>query len=64
LQLNIEVRTLIYLRHSFGDNGIEAELVRKSVEDRGDTVVATFTDDPVMSGKNKFAGCRAMTVTA
>jgi hypothetical protein len=53
------VRTVIYVRHSFGQNGTEAELC-KSVEDRGDTVIASFADDPVILGRGKYAGWNAM----
>ena len=54
------MRTLIYLRQSSGKNGPEATLLCNWVEDRGDTVVATFADDPAISGKGKYAGWRAM----
>jgi DNA invertase Pin-like site-specific DNA recombinase len=54
------VRTFIYGRHSFGENGTEPELLRKSVEDRGDTVIAAFSDDPAILGKGKNAGWRAV----
>jgi len=54
------VRTLIYVRQSFGQNGTEAELLRKAVENRGDTIIACFADDPSILGKGKNAGWRAM----
>jgi DNA invertase Pin-like site-specific DNA recombinase len=54
------VRTFIYVRHSFDENGTEAELLRKSAEDRGDTVIASFDDDPAIVGRGKNAGWNAM----
>jgi hypothetical protein len=54
------VRTLIYVRHASGQNGTEPELLRKSVEDRGDTVIAIFADDPAILGKGKNAGWKVM----
>jgi len=51
---------MVYIRQSFGQNGIEATLLRKSVENRGDTVIASFVDDPAISGKGKYAGWNAM----
>jgi DNA invertase Pin-like site-specific DNA recombinase len=54
------VRTVIYLRRSFTENGTEAELLRESVENVGDTVIATFADDPAIPGKGKYAGWNAM----
>jgi len=54
------VRTFLYVRDSFGENGTEAELLQKSIEDRGDTVVACFADDPAIIGKGKNGGWNAM----
>jgi DNA invertase Pin-like site-specific DNA recombinase len=54
------VRTLIYVRRSYGKNGTEAELLRQSVEDRDGTVIASFSDDPAILGKGKYAGWNAM----
>ena len=54
------MRTLIYVRQRFNDHGTEATLLRKSVENRGDVVAATFTDDPTIIGKGKNAGWNAM----
>jgi DNA invertase Pin-like site-specific DNA recombinase len=51
------VRTSIYVRQSPGKN---ATLLRKSVQDRGDTVIACFADDPSISGKGKYAGWNAL----
>jgi hypothetical protein len=56
----MKVRTFVYVRHAFGKNGTEAELLRKSAEDRGDTVIASFADDPVILGRGKYAGWNAM----
>jgi DNA invertase Pin-like site-specific DNA recombinase len=54
------VRTVIYVRHSFDQIGTEAELLRKSAEGRGDTVIASFSDDPAILGRGKYAGWNAM----
>jgi DNA invertase Pin-like site-specific DNA recombinase len=54
------VRTLIYVRQSSEPNGTEAELLLKSVEDHGSTVIASFYDDPAIVGKGKNAGWNAM----
>jgi DNA invertase Pin-like site-specific DNA recombinase len=56
----LNVRTLIYVRQSSEPNGTEAELLRKSVEGRGDTVIASFADDPAIVGRGKNAGWNAM----
>jgi DNA invertase Pin-like site-specific DNA recombinase len=60
LWLNLNVRTLIYVRQFSTQSETEAKLLRRSVEGRGDAVVATFTDDPSISGKGKYAGWRAL----
>jgi DNA invertase Pin-like site-specific DNA recombinase len=51
---------MIYVRHSFGKDGTQAELLRKSVEDRGDTVIASFADDSTIIGKGKYAGWNSL----
>jgi len=51
---------MIYVRHSFGKDGTQAELLCKSIEDRGDTVIASFSDDLTIPGKGKYAGWRAL----
>jgi DNA invertase Pin-like site-specific DNA recombinase len=50
------MKTIIYSRRT----GIEAELLRAAAENRGDTVIATFHDDPVITGRGKYAGWRKM----
>jgi DNA invertase Pin-like site-specific DNA recombinase len=54
------VRILIYFRQFSNRSETEAELLRKAVEDRGDTVIACFADDPSIFGKGKNAGWNAM----
>ena len=51
---------MIYVRRSSGQTGTEVELLRKSIEDRGDGVIAAFTDDPGITGKSKYAGWHKM----
>jgi DNA invertase Pin-like site-specific DNA recombinase len=54
------MKIIIYVRQSFCQNGTEAELLRKSVENRGHTVIASFADDSSIFGKGKNAGWRAL----
>jgi DNA invertase Pin-like site-specific DNA recombinase len=55
--------THIYSRQTFGQNGNQAERLadlRQTIEAHGDTVVASFTDDPTITGKGKFKGWRSL----
>jgi DNA invertase Pin-like site-specific DNA recombinase len=54
-------KTLIYVRK----NGTEPELstLRHIVESRGNTVVATFRDDPAILGKGRFKNWRRVTAS-
>ena len=54
------MKIITYSRQGFGQNETESEHLRKSVEDRGGVVIATFTDDPAIIGKGKYAGWRAL----
>jgi len=54
------MRTIIYSRRIPTRNEIDAEPLRATVENRGDTVIAAFADDPAIFGKGKFAGWRAL----
>src|SRR5665213_2772964 len=54
------MRTIFYSRQIPTLNGIEAELLRAAVKNRGDTVIATFCDDPSITGRGKYAGWRAL----
>jgi DNA invertase Pin-like site-specific DNA recombinase len=53
------MRVIIYTRQAFGQGVTQGELLRKSIEDRGDTVIAVVADDPAITGKGKYAGWRA-----
>jgi DNA invertase Pin-like site-specific DNA recombinase len=57
------VRTYIYARSSFGDSGTEPELLHQFVEDRGDVVASSFSDDAAILGKGKNAGWHQMLST-
>jgi DNA invertase Pin-like site-specific DNA recombinase len=52
------MRTIIYYRS--GHNGTQVELLCKSIESRGDTVVGVVADDPAIVGRGKYAGWRAV----
>jgi DNA invertase Pin-like site-specific DNA recombinase len=54
------VKTIIYCRRA--RNGTEAELsdLRRIVENRGDTLIATFADDPAILRKGRYAGWRGL----
>ena len=54
------MRTIIYSRWVPTQNRIEAELLRAAVESRGNTVIATFNDDPSITGRGEYAGWRAL----
>jgi DNA invertase Pin-like site-specific DNA recombinase len=54
------MKSIIYYRQSPTRNGTDAKVLRASVENRGDTVVATFDDDPTILSKGKFEGWRAL----
>lgn len=54
------MKIIIYSKQTLGQNGIEAELLRSAAEERGDTVIASFADDPAIIGKGKYAGWRAL----
>ena len=53
------MRIIIYTRLHSSQIRTEAELLRKSFEARGDTVIAIVTDDPAITGKGKYAGWRS-----
>jgi DNA invertase Pin-like site-specific DNA recombinase len=59
----LTMKTLVYSRQSSIRNEPEAHLLRAAVESRGDTVIATFTDDPTILGKGKYTGWRALIVS-
>jgi hypothetical protein len=56
------MKTIIYCRQIPTRNGIEPELsfLRHIVEGRGNTVFATFHDDPAILGKGRYAGWRGL----
>jgi DNA invertase Pin-like site-specific DNA recombinase len=57
------MKTIIYSRRISKHDANQAELLadlRQAIEHRGNTVVATFTDDPRIRGKGKFSGWRAL----
>jgi DNA invertase Pin-like site-specific DNA recombinase len=53
------VRIIIYTRLHSSQNETQAELLRKTIEARGDTVVGIIADDPAITGKGKYAGWRS-----
>jgi hypothetical protein len=52
------MKSIIYSREISTRNGVEAAVLRATVENGGDTVIATFNDDPTILSKGKFAGWR------
>lgn len=52
------MKIIIYTRQPLGQN--RTDDLRRVVQSHGNLVVATFSDDPAISGKNKFAGWRAL----
>jgi DNA invertase Pin-like site-specific DNA recombinase len=52
------MKIIIYTRQPLGQN--RTDDLRHVVESHGNLVVAAFSDDPAISGKNKFAGWRAL----
>lgn len=54
------MKTIIYSRQVPTRNGTQADPLREAVENRGDTVIATFSDDPAILGKGRFKNWRRM----
>jgi DNA invertase Pin-like site-specific DNA recombinase len=52
------VKIITYTRQPLGQN--RTDELRHVVESRGNRVAASFSDNPAISGKNKFAGWRAL----
>ena len=52
------MKIITYTRQPLGQN--RTDELRHVVESHGNLVVAAFSDDPAISGKNKFAGWRAL----
>jgi putative DNA-invertase from lambdoid prophage Rac len=60
-------RTVIYFRRSFAPNRTDRELsdnLARAIHDRGDILVATYTDDGRITGKGKHAGWRRLLAEA
>jgi DNA invertase Pin-like site-specific DNA recombinase len=54
------MRIILYTRQASVQSGREIELLRRTIESRGDTLISVATDDPAIVGRGKYAGWRAV----
>jgi DNA invertase Pin-like site-specific DNA recombinase len=54
------MRIIVYSRQTSGQCEAQVELLRKSIERRGDRVIAIVADDPKIIGRGKYTGWRAV----
>ena len=54
------MKIIIYSRQASTQCGSQLEVLRKSIESRGDKIVGIVADDPAIVGRGKYAGWRAI----
>ena len=54
------MKVIIYSRQTSGQCGAQVAVLRKTIESRGDTILAIVTDDQAIIGRGKYTGWRAV----
>ena len=54
------MKIIIYSRQASNQCGSQVEVLRKTIERRGDKIVGFVADDPKIIGRGKYAGWRAV----